>query len=303
MNGTGSHRPGRRLQLRTVRLGVSTPVFAAVLTGTLFVGRPVIAGVANGIAMAQLLPSLLRWRDIAAGSAAMALFVAPLLVGATLLVGRGYCSTLCPLGTAQDLLMAAIRRPLRRRLRFRGPLPWLRTASFAAVLGSWLAGSSLLLALLEPYAIFHRGVRALEELFSTAPTPTTVTIELVAATLSLLLLLAVLVATALGGRIFCTTLCPAGTLLSVPARYSILRIRIVQSRCTACGRCERVCPAGCIDSRHRTVYSGSCLLCFDCLEVCPTGSLHYGPKREELPASGAGTVRIRTISENRSVRP
>lgn len=310
MSVIGSHRPERRKRLRTLRLVVSTSAFLAVVAGTLFIGHPIADVPAQGIAMAQFVPSLLRWRDVASVGAGAALFVAPLLIGATLLIGRGYCSSLCPLGTTQDLLMLLIRRPLRQRLRFRPPLPWLRAITLAAAVGLWIAGSSLLLGLLEPYALFHRGLLAFAGFISpgvnralpAGAVPEATTIALIAAILSLLLLFAVLVAAALSGRVYCTTLCPAGSLLSVPARRSLLRIRLAPGRCTSCGLCERACPTGCIDSRRRTVHTGSCVLCFDCLAACPSGALRYGLKGRGEGSSGAGgRTRVRAASERPSV--
>ena len=53
------------------------------------------------------------------------------------------------------------------------------------------------------------------------------------------------------------------------------QLLFAQSRCTGCGRCAVVCPAGVhrfADSRH-ILDRGECLVCGNCAQACPTGAL------------------------------
>lgn len=78
-----------------------------------------------------------------------------------------------------------------------------------------------------------------------------------------------------GGRTFCNTVCPVGTILGVLSRYSLFRPVIDTSKCNGCGLCARNCKAACIDSKaHRIDYS-RCIACFDCIEKCRQGALTY----------------------------
>lgn len=301
-----STRPPRtHTALPRLRIGVSVAVLAAMIAGAVFSNRSVVNVLdvvnvlGNGVAHSQLVPSMLRLRAALATGAGVALFVFPALVALTLLFGRGYCSSLCPLGTLQDAarFLRGTAKPIH--LRFRSPRLLLRATITAVAFALWLLGGSLLLALLEPYAIVGRVLAAATALFAGgAPAvpplellPPAQGTDLVAAPaeihatgllsglLAAVLLASVLAAATLKGRIFCNTLCPAGALLAAPAAVSLLRVRLAADRCTSCGACERVCPARCIDGAHKRIAGGSCILCFSCLAACPQGALSYAIAR------------------------
>jgi ferredoxin-type protein NapF len=75
------------------------------------------------------------------------------------------------------------------------------------------------------------------------------------------------------GRIYCSLVCPAGTLLSLLSCYSVNRVVIDPSLCTSCGLCGKKCRTGCIDSSGRTVDNSRCVMCGDCLTGCPAGAI------------------------------
>lgn len=56
--------------------------------------------------------------------------------------------------------------------------------------------------------------------------------------------------------------------------------RVVGGRCTACGLCSKVCPAGDIiwekGSKPRWKHDGSCMSCFACYHHCPARAIEYG---------------------------
>ena len=78
----------------------------------------------------------------------------------TLLFGRVYCSTVCPMGTLQDLI-ARLPRMGRgwqqsRPYHFKSPTPGLRYGSLALIAACFVGGFSLLLALFDPWSAFGR---------------------------------------------------------------------------------------------------------------------------------------------------
>ena len=85
------------------------------------------------------------------------------------------------------------------------------------------------------------------------------------------------------GRIFCNTLCPSGALLRAAAEKSLFAVRLNHRTCIACGACERVCPAGCINLSGPAVDGSRCILCLDCLEVCPVDAIAYRRRPAEEP--------------------
>lgn len=53
----------------------------------------------------------------------------------------------------------------------------------------------------------------------------------------------------------------------------------IETSCTSCGICEKVCPVGnitCTDSRP--VWHKGCQMCFACINLCPETSIQYGKK-------------------------
>lgn len=278
--------PRRRSRLAALRVAVSSGAVGALLAGLLFAEVPAGAAAGRWFAYTQLLPALLHWR-LLAGSALLLAF--PLVLLTSLVVGRAYCSFLCPLGAVEDLAYFLSRKTLRPRLHFQPAHRWLRLATLVAALSLSLLGSSLLLSLLEPYSIVHRGLWSAAALlggrlrFSVGPaeTPPGRLLDAAPLLLSALLLFALVVTAAWKGRLYCTSLCPAGAVLALTARFSLLRIRFLEERCTFCGACERRSPARCIDLKARRIDTTSCVVCFSCLEVCRHGALRYGGRRRQ----------------------
>ena len=72
--------------------------------------------------------------------------------------------------------------------------------------------------------------------------------------------------------------CPYGTILSLSSKPAKLSVKIDENQCTACGLCQKVCPAEAIvtlDTKKRKITTNSCLTCFKCQEVCPSKAISY----------------------------
>ncbi len=177
----------------------------------------------------------------------------PVLLGIlllTLLLGRLYCSVICPMGVFQDVVIFLRRvsgnylnkRQARRmkRLKEQGkvlPKPANHVKRFAfsrshslvraavlvlAVLGAFLS-MQFLLTLLAPYSAYGRMVRSIAGLAqgdSIAPA----LLITAGITFAIIFFLAWT-----RGRAYCNTICPVGTLLSVFSRFSLFRITIDKS--------------------------------------------------------------------------
>lgn len=52
-------------------------------------------------------------------------------------------------------------------------------------------------------------------------------------------------------------------------------------RCTACGRCAKACPVGCVtqegDGAPLWAHDGTCTACLSCYHHCPRHAIDYGP--------------------------
>lgn len=185
----------------------------------------------------------------------------------TLLLGRVYCSTVCPLGTVQDIV-AATRRHRRYRFR-RSSAPWSVGVLVVVLLASVL-GYPVVLQLLDPYSAYGRMVGSIAY-------PSLVGCVVAAVTFAVVAVMAWR-----GGRRYCNTICPVGGGLQLVSRISVFRIQIDPDKCVRCGRCADRCKSECIDIAQSTVDTARCVACFNCLTDCPNDAIHYTTDRKQL---------------------
>lgn len=185
----------------------------------------------------------------------------------TLLFGRVYCSSVCPLGTVQDMAAHLGRRFSKgegRRYRYSPPVNVLRFTVPVIVGICLFAGFTIVLEVTDPYTIYYNMVQAVARPAS---------IALGSLLLSGVLLVAVCAIAWRKGRILCNTVCPAGGMLGLLGRQPIYRVDINTDKCIHCGRCEDVCKSACIDLKDCVVDNSRCVMCIDCTAVCPNDAI------------------------------
>ncbi len=239
----------------------------------------------------QFIPSLLTFSQTLAWGATG--FLAVLIL--TLLVGRVYCSTICPLGTLQDLVIRIadrLRPPRRVKFRYQKPHNRLRYGLLALTAGLLLGGSALALSVLDPFSNFgriagdllrplyvavHNGVgQGLEMLGSYGPFPLQWKMPpLTTLIFPTVFLLGLAWLSAVKGRLFCNTLCPVGALLGLVSRFALFKIRIPKDACILCAKCSIHCKAGCIHLKTKAIDFSRCVACFNCIPVCEAHGIGY----------------------------
>jgi ferredoxin len=229
------------------------------------------------------------------------------LILAAFLFGRVYCSALCPLGTLQELCWRTgkILKKLKIKFNHEGAqrnnidsqkkaLKFFRPGYIAAPklryvllllagLGAAFAFSPLMMAF-DPISTFGRGTGALRAFLLDGKPG-------VFALLAALPLAAILAAAVFRGRAFCDW-CPVGQILGLFALPAPFGMRL-GSGCVSCGKCEKKCPVGCINSGEKRVDRSRCVLCLSCVSACPTGALRFGARKKprEEASSLSGEVR------------
>ena len=232
------------------------------------------------LAKIQFLPALL----------ALNVGVVVALVVLTLVFGRIYCSVICPLGIMQDIISRLNKK--KNRFSYSPEKRWLRYGMLVVFVAAFFLGINSIVALLAPYSsygriaqnllkpIYEAGNNVLAFLAEHMNSYTFYSVDIWIRSLpTFIIALATLLIIGYlawrGGRTYCNTICPVGTILSFLARFSWLKISFDEDKCKKCGRCARNCKAAAIDFKSMTVDYSRCVVCGNCLEMCNFDSLHY----------------------------
>ena len=218
----------------------------------------------------------------------------------TLVFGRIYCSVICPLGVLQDIL-ARFRRK-KNKYNYSREVRWLRYPMLVVFVIAGVAGVGSLFQLLAPYSAFGRiatmlfqplwkmGNNLLAYFAEQADSYAFYSVDVWMKSMPVLVIAAVTLVVLFvlawrGGRTYCNTICPVGTVLSLFARFSWLKIRFDRDKCRNCSMCSKNCKAACIDFKTHSVDYSRCVVCGDCISSCKFGALKYAWKSGASEAS------------------
>ena len=212
------------------------------------------------------------------------------LIVLTLIFGRIYCSIICPLGVFQDILARFHRK--KNKYNHSKEVRWLRYPMLVVFVIAGVAGLGSLFQLLAPYSAYGRIATTIFQpiwkagnnllamaaehyesyaFYSVDTWMRSLPVLIIAAvTLVILFVLAWR-----GGRTYCNTICPVGTILSLFARFSWLKIRFDEDKCKNCSLCSKNCKAACIDFKTHSVDYSRCVVCGNCIDSCKFGALRY----------------------------
>ena len=249
------------------------------------------------MAKIQLLPALL----------ALNTGIVALLALLTLLFGRIYCSVICPLGVMQDIFAWFGKKAKKNRYFYSLEKKWLRYIMLVLFIISLLVGGGILAKLIAPYSAYGRiannllaplwqwGNNGLAYLAERAESYAFYETEVwIKSGLTFGIAIATLIIIGVlswrGGRTWCNTICPIGSILGFVSRFSWFKPVIDTSKCNGCGLCARNCKAACINSKEHSIDYSRCVACMDCIESCKKGAIKYvrRPKKvastEESPS-------------------
>ena len=242
------------------------------------------------IAKIQLVPAILAANFI----------VVAVLAIVTLLMGRIYCSAVCPMGTYMDCVAWLWRKLFQKgRAKYHHiehPLVHnvIRGSFLALFIILMVCGIVGVASLIAPYSSYVRMVLTIlkplylignnalayiaEQMDSYAFYDVEVWFQpslVLITTLITWLLISFMAAR--WGRLYCNSICPVGSVLGLLARFSWLKPVIANDKCVHCGLCERGCKAQAIKiTREETAIDYTrCVDCFDCLEACKHGAVEF----------------------------
>ena len=223
------------------------------------------------------------------------------LVILTLLVGRIYCSVICPLGVMQDIIAWVSKRKMFRKKKTKLANKYtysptkrvLRALVLLLFLILMIAGLNTLAIFIAPYSAYGRiatnlmqplylwannGLAAIAEHFESYMfysvdvwMRSAVSLGVAIGTFIIIAILAWR-----GGRTYCNTICPVGTVLGYVSHFSLFGPVFDKNKCNGCGLCARNCKASCIDAKNHHVDMTRCVTCGDCMEVCAQKAVTFG---------------------------
>ncbi len=189
------------------------------------------------------------------------LFIFLAILGIGLLLRKGFCSWLCPVGTLSEQLWMLGRRLFGRSL---APPRWLDYP---------LRAVKYLLLGLFLLAVWRMDGPALEG-FLDSPFNALADVKMYLffahiSGLALGVVLALAGLSVLVQNAWCRYLCPYGALLGALSLASPLRITRAAASCIDCGRCTKACPSRIQVHRAGRVGGNECTACYRCVAACP----------------------------------
>ena len=277
------------LYLKRARVFISLLFFILTLIIFLNLSEWFTSKSAGVITYLQFVPSIIKFLSVAGISAVGFIFI----IFFTLIWGRVYCSTICPLGTYQDIVSYLARKIKKKKKHLLlKPYAILRYSILLLAIIFVLSGSIFLINFLDPFSIFGKIIsNTVRPLFliiynSTAGILESLNLYLLfpveiknvpwtAVAISLSFLIIVTLLSFQRGRLFCNSICPVGTLLGIFSKFSIFQITIDESNCKSCNLCERECKAGCIDKENKFIDFSRCVSCYNCFNACHSEGIVY----------------------------
>jgi len=185
------------------------------------------------------------------------------ICGVSLLLKKGFCGWICPVGTISQYAWMAGEKAFGRNFRVEQYTDiGLRSIKYVLlVLFFWvivIAMGSTMIAMFFMSDYYQvADVKMLK--FFTDMTK-----------LTFWVLLALTVLSVLYKNFWCRYLCPYGALLGLISRLSPVKVRRTEANCIHCHACTKHCPT-LIDVENKDVIkSGECFGCMTCVSRCPS---------------------------------
>ncbi|HUU04118.1 MAG TPA: 4Fe-4S binding protein [Myxococcota bacterium] len=244
------------------------------------------------------------------------LLVSLVFLALAAVMGRVFCSHVCPLGALLDFSDKFLARPQRIKAN-RADYRRARKAKFVVlfvILAAAVAGFNLL-GFADPIVIFTRfaatlfyplammlqdlGLLVLRPLGAWLGWVDVAYLELImpafeGAMIALGLLAVLLLLSRMQPRFWCRHLCPLGALLGWVGRLAPYHRR-VSDACNACAKCVRACPTGAIHEKGVLTDRSECIVCLECVKVCPENAVRFAFSANDPAQYSPGVVPGRRV--------
>ncbi|MFZ6034005.1 MAG: 4Fe-4S binding protein [Melioribacter sp.] len=199
-------------------------------------------------------------------------FIFLAIVGVSFVVGKSFCSWLCPIGTLSETIGDFGEKIWHKLFKKRIKLP--RFIDYP------LRSLKYLLLGFFVYAIFFSMTINALKAFLDGPYNLVADIKMYyffanISRFSLTVIAVLFVLSIFIRNFWCRYLCPYGALLGLISFLSPLKIKREAKSCIDCGLCAKACPSFIKVDKVDTVRSDECSMCLSCVDACPVADTLY----------------------------
>ncbi len=196
------------------------------------------------------------------------MFIFLSIVMMSLVIGKSFCSWICPIGFLSENLGALGEKIFRHKIKMPKlidlplrSLKYLLLAFFIYVIFFAMDILSLKLFLDSPY---NQVADIKMYYFFAKISKFSLTVIIILALLSVIF-----------RNFWCRYLCPYGALLGLVGLLSPLKIKREASSCIDCDKCTKACPNFIDVAKKKYVISDECTSCMSCVDACPVKDTLY----------------------------
>jgi polyferredoxin len=186
----------------------------------------------------------------------------------SLVIGKSFCSWMCPIGFLSELIGDFGEKIFKRKIKNPKILDYpLRSLKY------------LLLAFFT-YSIFFLMTQAALKAFLDSPYNLVADVKMYyffadISQFSLIVIAVLFLLSIVVRNFWCRYLCPYGALLGIISFLSPFKIKRKTDTCIDCNLCAKACPSNIKVDKVKTVWSDECTSCLNCIDVCPIANTLY----------------------------
>ncbi|MCX5793593.1 MAG: 4Fe-4S binding protein [Elusimicrobia bacterium] len=211
----------------------------------------------------------LLWPGSVSGSYASAASVLVAWLGASLALGRGWCSWGCFFGGFEDGFSRILPAPV-----IKDPPKWLLNLPLALLIMFTLLSAA---TMFPAYCVALCPFKTVTELPAGSSPGELVRVGIY---LSVFISMVVALPLLLKRRAQCSFLCPLGALQTGANFIDPFAVKVDAKACARCGACVKACPAFAMTEESLALGRAgrACMKCGKCADVCPAGAVYFHVK-------------------------
>lgn len=183
----------------------------------------------------------------------------------SLVVGKSFCSWMCPIGFLSELIGDFGEKIFKHKLHLPKILDYLLRSLKYFLLGFLF------------YAVFFLMSNAAIKAFLDSPYNLVADLKMFyffadISQVSLIVISSLFILSIVIRNFWCRYLCPYGALLGIASLLGPIKIKRNTTTCIDCNLCAKACPSNINVDKVKTVFSDECTSCLNCIDACPVAN-------------------------------